>query len=104
MSSTVTPPPPPPDQTRPENSNLWRGIVSVVVMLAFGAVVGVTITRVVGESPIMSQVIGTLTSLVTIVVSYWMGSSSGSTAKSAQLAQYMPPAAVTTTTASSVCS
>lgn len=102
MSTTITPDP---SQPPPENSNLWRGIVSIFVMAAFCAVTFVTMTRVVPESPTTAQIIGTLTSLVTLVVGYWMGSSAGSTTKSHQLAQQqlqqaqplLLPSVVTTT-------
>lgn len=72
-----------------ENANLWRGIVSVAVMVAFAVVAVLTMTRTVSESNITTTVLGILGSLATTVVGYWLGSSAGSTAKDADRSAVM---------------
>ena len=81
-----------------ENSNLWRGVVSVAVMAAFGAVVALVLTHAVPETATTQNVISTLSVLATTVVTYWMGSSAGSTSKTLAMTQMTPVVPPTTST------
>ena len=63
-------------------------VVSVVVLLTFGGVVGLTLTQALplNAEPVLNVVLGTLGAMATSVVSYWVGSSAGSARKDARLA------------------
>lgn len=72
-----------------------RIAVSMTVMLAFLGVLALVLTRSIADSTLsnnMLQVLGTLTAAV---VYYWIGSSSGSTAKDRTIAARPPAAAPT---------
>ena len=63
-------------------------VVSVVVLLTFGGVVALALTRTMppGAEPILNVLLGTLGAMATSVVGYWVGSSAGSARKDARLA------------------
>ena len=63
-------------------------VVSVVVLVTFGGVVGMAITHAMpsGAEPVLNVLMGTLGAMATSVVSYWVGSSAGSARKDARLA------------------
>ena len=71
-------------------SNIAWGapVVSVVVLLTFGGVVAMALTREMpaGAEPVLNVLMGTLGAMATSVVSYWVGSSAGSARKDARLA------------------
>jgi hypothetical protein len=58
-------------------------VVSVVVLLTFGAVLSLVLTKSIpaGQETTVSIMLGALTTMATAVVSYWVGSSAGSAAK-----------------------
>ncbi|MGC8476586.1 MAG: hypothetical protein ACP5NP_09560 [Acetobacteraceae bacterium] len=58
-------------------------VISVVVLATFGLVMWVALTRAMpaGSAPILNVLLGTLAAMATSVVSYWVGSSMGSSAK-----------------------
>jgi len=64
-------------------------IVSVLVLLTFGLIVGLTLTRSMpsGSEPILNVLLGTLSAMAMSVVSYWVGSSVGSARKGEYLAE-----------------
>ncbi|HSK38888.1 MAG TPA: hypothetical protein VK943_03890 [Arenibaculum sp.] len=61
--------------------------VSMVVMVTFGIVLWLTLTKQVpaGQEATVSLMLGALTTMATAVVSYWVGSSAGSAAKNDML-------------------
>lgn len=63
-------------------------IVSVVVLVTFGGVVALALTRAMppGAEPVLNVLLGTLGAMATSVVGYWVGSSAGSARKDARLA------------------
>ena len=63
-------------------------VVSVVVLVTFGAVVSIALTRAMppGAEPVLNVLLGTLGAMATSVVGYWVGSSAGSARKDARLA------------------
>lgn len=67
-------------------------VVSIVVLVTFGVVVSLAISRAMppGSEPILNMMLGTLGAMATTVVGYWMGSSNGSTDKSNLLANSVP--------------
>ena len=74
-------------------------VVSVVVLATFGAMLGCLLTFHIPDSALaLSNVmLGTLGTLTSAVVNYWVGSSSGSRAKDAVIADTARSLAVTTT-------
>lgn len=66
-------------------SNIAWGapVVSVVVLLTFGVVLALVLTKSIppGQETTVSLMLGALTTMATAVVSYWVGSSAGSAAK-----------------------
>lgn len=58
-------------------------LVSVVVLATFGGVMWLALTRAMpaGSATILNVLLGTLAAMATSVVSYWVGSSMGSSAK-----------------------
>lgn len=67
-------------------------VVSVIVLLTFGGVMVLSLTRALPPTaePVLNVLMGTLGALATTVVSYWVGSSAGSAAKS-ERQQHMVP-------------
>ncbi len=63
-------------------------VVSLVVLVTFGGVVSITLTRAMppGAEPVLNVLLGTLGAMATSVVGYWVGSSAGSARKDARLA------------------
>lgn len=63
-------------------------VVSVVVLVTFGVVVAIALTRAMppGAEPVLNVLLGTLGAMATSVVGYWVGSSAGSARKDARLA------------------
>ena len=63
-------------------------VVSVIVLVTFGAVMGLTLLRTLPENaePVLNVLLGTLGAMATSVVTYWVGSSAGSARKDARLA------------------
>jgi len=63
-------------------------VVSIVVLLTFGTVVAIALTRAMppGAEPVLNVLLGTLGAMATSVVGYWVGSSAGSARKDARLA------------------
>lgn len=61
-------------------------IVSLAVVVGFLGLVGIVffVTIPTGSEPITNVLIGTLASMATCVVNYWLGSSAGSAAKDAK--------------------
>ncbi len=75
----------------------WAPVaVSVVVLLTFGIVMWAALTRVLpaGSETILNMLLGTLAAMATSVVSYWVGSSSGSDRKTELLYRSTPADAV----------
>lgn len=72
-------------------SNIAWGtpVVSVVVLVTFGCVMAMALTRSMpaGAEPVLNVLLGTLGAMSTSVVGYWVGSSAGSARKEAQLAE-----------------
>ncbi|HTW27888.1 MAG TPA: hypothetical protein VME92_12230 [Acetobacteraceae bacterium] len=64
-------------------------VVSLVVLVTFGAVMALALTRSLpaGSETILNMLLGTLAAMATSVVSYWVGSSAGSARKDERLAQ-----------------
>ena len=64
-------------------------IVSAVVLMTFGVVMGLALTRSLpaGSETILNMLLGTLAAMATSVVSYWVGSSAGSARKDERWAQ-----------------
>lgn len=69
------------------------GIVSGVVLMTFGIVMFLAITRSLpaGSETILNMLLGTLAAMATSVVSYWVGSSAGSEKKTDLLYRSVPP-------------
>lgn len=63
-------------------------VVSLLVLVTFGLVLGLVLTRSIpeGQETTVSIMLGALTTMATAVVSYWVGSSAGSAAKDKLLA------------------
>ena len=63
-------------------------VVSVLVLLTFGAVVSIALTHALpaNAEAVLNVLLGTLGAMATSVVSYWVGSSAGSARKDARLA------------------
>ena len=63
-------------------------VVSVVVLLTFGGVMCLTLTRAMppNSEAVLNVLLGTLGAMSTSVVGYWVGSSAGSARKDARLA------------------
>ena len=71
-------------------SMAWSApVVSTVVLLTFGAVMGMVLLRGMpaGAETAVNMLLGTLAAMATSVVSYWVGSSAGSARKDDRLAQ-----------------
>lgn len=71
----------------------WAPVaVSVAVLLTFGVVMWAALTRVLpaGSETILNMLLGTLAAMATSVVSYWVGSSSGSDRKTEMLYRSTP--------------
>jgi len=71
-------------------------IISAIVLLTFGGVLAMTITRTLpaGSETILNILLGTLGAMATSTVSYWVGSSSGSAQKSDAIANSVPITAI----------
>lgn len=67
-------------------------VVSVVVLATFGAVMFLALTRVLpaGSETLLNMLLGSLAAMTTSVVSYWVGSSAGSAAKTDMLYRSTP--------------
>ena len=63
-------------------------VVSLVVLVTFGVVVELALTRTLPETaePVLNVLMGTLGAMATSVVNYWVGSSAGSDRKDEHLA------------------
>jgi hypothetical protein len=63
-------------------------VVSIVVLVTFGVVVTVALTRTLppNAEPVLNVLMGTLGAMATSVVGYWVGSSAGSARKDEHLA------------------
>ncbi len=70
-------------------------IVSVVVLVTFGAVMFLALTRSLpaGSETLLNMLLGTLAAMATSVVSYWVGSSAGSQQKTDLLFRSTPAGA-----------
>ncbi len=70
-------------------------IVSVVVLVTFGAVMFLALTRSLpsGSETLLNMLLGSLAAMTTSVVSYWVGSSAGSVAKTEMLYRSTPASA-----------
>lgn len=71
------------------NPLAWgAAIVSVIVLVAFGGVITLTLLRAIppGSETVLNVLLGTLAAMATSVVSYWCGSSVGSARKDSILA------------------
>jgi hypothetical protein len=68
-------------------------VVSFVVLATFGVVMWGALNRVMpaGSETILNMLLGTLAAMATAVVSYWVGSSSGSAQKTDMLFRSAPP-------------
>lgn len=77
-------------QLAQSNSPLSWGaaIVSTVVLVTFAGVMVMSLLRTIPESaaPVVNVLLGSLTTMATSVVSYWVGSSIGSVRKDARIA------------------
>ena len=70
-----------------DNVRLYGGVVvSLAVVIGFLGLVGIMffVTIPTGSEPLANVLIGTLASMATCVVNYWLGSSAGSAAKDAK--------------------
>ena len=69
-------------------------VISAVVLTTFGTVMWLALTRALppGSETILNMLLGTLAAMATSVVSYWVGSSAGSAAKTDMLYRSAPPA------------
>jgi len=67
-------------------------VVSLVVLVTFGVVMCAALTRALppGSETILNMLLGTLAAMATSVVSYWVGSSSGSARKTELLSDRNP--------------
>lgn len=67
-------------------------VISGVVLVTFGGVLTLTLTRSLpaGSETLLNMMLSTLATMSVGVVSYWVGSSSGSAQKSADLANSVP--------------
>ena len=67
-------------------------LVSAIVLLAFGGVMYLTLTRSIppGSESVLNVLLGTLATMAVSVVSYWVGSSAGSARKDDALANSVP--------------
>lgn len=70
-------------------------VVSLVVLATFGLVMWAALSRGLppGSETILNMLLGTLAAMATAVVSYWVGSSAGSAAKTDMLFRSQPPPA-----------
>ena len=82
MSGTAPPAPVP----AVDSSDKWRAIISLFILTMFAGLGAAFIFRSITDSPSLQNMTGALTSMVSAVVGYWMGSSAGSTKKSVTLA------------------
>lgn len=73
-------------------------VVSFVVLATFGIVMWAALNRTMpaGSETILNMLLGTLAAMATAVVSYWVGSSSDSVAKSDMLFRSTPPTGANT--------
>ena len=64
-------------------------IVSAIVLLTFGTVMTLTLTRTIpsGSDTVLNMLLGSLAAMATSVVSYWVGSSAGSARKDDHIAR-----------------
>ena len=69
-----------------DSSDKWRAIISLFILTMFAGLGAAFIFRSITDSPSLQNMTGALTSMVSAVVGYWMGSSAGSTKKSVTLA------------------
>lgn len=77
------------DLARAGSAVQWAPVtISAVVLITYGLVLYLTLTRSLpaGNEALLNVIVGTLTAMSTAVVSYWVGSSAGSAAKNALLA------------------
>lgn len=64
------------------SSLAWApAMVSAIILLAFGLLIWVVLTRSVGQSEIANVLLGTLAAMAAKVADYWLGSSASSSAK-----------------------
>lgn len=70
----------------PENFGAF--VISVIVVGIFGAVLCYTMIHGAKDDPTLQSLIGALTTAFSMVVGYWIGSSSGSKQKDALLADH----------------
>lgn len=70
------------------SEHLGAIIMSVVVVVAFGAVMVIWVSRpgAPQESPVLNVLVGTLAAGFSTVLNYWLGSSSSSRSKDATIA------------------
>ena len=88
MSGTTT--------TRSATSSTWNTllgapIVSILVLVTFGAVIGLAMTQRLPDSQSMTMLVGALISMATTVVGFWVGSSASSQAKDITIANAQMP-------------
>ena len=69
-----------------DSSDKWRAIISLFILTMFAGLGAAFIFRTITDSPSLQNMTGSLISMVSGVVGYWVGSSAGSTKKSATLA------------------
>lgn len=78
---------PPPPSGMPVAVRTWGSvIVSVIVLLSFGATLWAILTHAIpaGSDAIANVVVGAESAFAGAVVNYWLGSSAGSAAKDAK--------------------
>ena len=99
MSGIQPAAPAPTPASRADTINTYgRIIVSAAVMLIFVVLCGLVLTRTIAPSETVSLVVGSVISMATGVVGYWIGSSAGSTAKDARASSAPAPTVVNTGT------
>ena len=81
------------DLAKAGSSVAWGApVISAVVLVTFATVMFLALTRSLpaGSETILNMMLGTLAAMATAVVSYWVGSSAGSTRKDELLHQSTP--------------
>ena len=79
--TTITTPITPTRTTFDVSALIGAPAVSIVVLVTFGVVIGLAVSRTLPDSNGVMMLIGALVSMATTVVGYWCGSSAGSKSK-----------------------
>lgn len=97
MSGSITTP-----STKTDTINAYgKVVVSIVVLILFGAVTTLVLTHTIPSSESATMVVGSVLTMAGAVVSFWIGSSSGSQSKDEKIAAQLPPPAPPTPPAGS---